>query len=172
MMRKGPYSIKRKSGRGFSLIELMVVISLFGILLLIGIPNLMRFRATSSAYQCARNLVSDIEFTRNLSLKIESQAAITFNTTTKSYTISYIQDLNRNGDLSDDTEKIYKRVYLSKDYGSSVSIAPGSVTEIRFVEQGFVNTTNTSDTIKVKGGGITYDIIVYKNGKCVVKEAD
>jgi len=150
-----------RSRQGFSLMELMVVITLFAILLAVGIPNLMKFRATSAGYQCARTLVSDIEMTRNLSLRTEAEAWLEFNSTEKKYEIHY-------NDGS--SERVYKRVYISKDFGASVSLNTGGITEIRFKSQGFVDTTSASETIQVKSGGINYSVVVTKSGKCYVKE--
>ncbi|MGV8124046.1 MAG: Tfp pilus assembly protein FimT/FimU [Candidatus Xenobiia bacterium LiM19] len=154
---------KRQSRRGFSLIELMVVLGLFGILIAIGVPNLMKFRATSAGYQCARTLVADIEETRNLSLRTENPAYITFSSTDNRYDIYYY-------DESKGADRLYKRVQINKDFGASVSLDTGTITEIRFVSQGFVNTSSSTETIKVKSGGVNYSVVVTKNGKCHVKE--
>jgi len=154
---------KRQSRRGFSLIELMVVLGLFGILIAIGVPNLMKFRATSAGYQCARTLVADIEETRNLSLRTENPAYITFSSTDNRYDIYYYDD-------SKGADRLYKRVQINKDFGASVSLDTGTLTEIRFVSQGFVNTSSSTETIKVKSGGVNYSVVVTKNGKCHVKE--
>jgi len=154
---------KIRSRRGFSLIELMVVIGLFAILIAIGVPNLMKFRATSAAYQCARSLVADIEETRNLSLRTENPAYITFSSTDNRYDIYYYDD-------SKGADRLYKRVQVKKDFGASVSLDTGSLSEIRFVSQGFVDTSNSSETVQVKSGGINYSVVVTKNGKCHVKE--
>jgi prepilin-type N-terminal cleavage/methylation domain-containing protein len=158
------YGFRRnRSRKGFSLIELMVVIALFGILLAVGIPNLMKFRATSAGYQCARTLVSDLEATRNLSLRTENEAYITFTPTQNKYEIYYY----------DENVKIYRRykcVQINKDFGASVSLSTGGITEIRFKSQGFIETSSASETVQVKSGGINYSVVVTKNGKCYVKE--
>lgn len=153
---------KRQSRRGFSLLELMVVLGLFGILIAIGVPNLMRFRATSAGYQCARTLVADIELTRSLSLRTENVARITFSSTANQYDIYYYDEKG--------LERLYRRVQISKDFGASVSLDTGSLTEIKFVSQGFVETSNSSETIKVKSGGVNYSVVVTKTGRCHVKE--
>ncbi|MHC9539864.1 MAG: GspH/FimT family pseudopilin [Vulcanimicrobiota bacterium] len=157
---------KRQSRRGFSLLELMVVLGLFGILIAIGVPNLMKFRATSAGYQCARRLASDIEETRNLSLRTENEAYITFSSTENKYDIYYYDDsMGSTGGY-----RRYKTVQINRDFGASVSLDTGSLTEIRFKSQGFVDTSSSSETIKVKSGGVSYSVVVTKNGKCHVKE--
>ncbi|MDQ7823011.1 MAG: type II secretion system protein [Candidatus Eremiobacteraeota bacterium] len=150
--------IPRRHG-GFTLLEIMVVVGLFALLVSIAIPNMVRFRQSSAAYQCARNLVANLDQARNLSLRTEAEAYIKFESSGQQYEIWY----------NDGSDKLYKRIYIAKDYGGSISLDLSGTTEIRFASQGFVKSVTGDKTLKVKSGALEYDVVIEKSGKSYVK---
>ena len=159
----------RPIGKGFTLVELMIVLGLFGLLLSIAIPNLIRFRQTSAAYQAARGLVSDIELTKNLSISLENTAWITF-PSANLYEVWYNLYYYDSGGTETAQLIKHKSVDLSRTYGNGVTVSPSFSGDLTFQAMGFIQTTGTSETITVQNGNINYKVTVEKNGKSSVSE--
>jgi prepilin-type N-terminal cleavage/methylation domain-containing protein len=49
--------IKYRSGQGFTLVEIMIVVAIIGLLAAIAVPNFVKARTTSQANACINNLV-------------------------------------------------------------------------------------------------------------------
>lgn len=47
---------RQKGGRGFTLIEIMIVVTIIGLLIAIAVPNFLQARETSRAKSCVGNL--------------------------------------------------------------------------------------------------------------------
>ncbi len=67
-----------KKQKGFSLIELMVVISIIGILLAIAIPGFIKMAPRMRLKSAARDVVSDIQLAKTLALRDRKQYIIEF----------------------------------------------------------------------------------------------
>ncbi len=87
-------STSMKSRRGFSLIEMLVVVVMVGLMLRIVVPK-FRISNATKARQAADQLVRDLETARSRALATRSMVRIVFNVGGSSYT-GYL-DSNRDG---------------------------------------------------------------------------
>ncbi|MCI5126897.1 MAG: type II secretion system protein GspH [Candidatus Electrothrix sp. AUS3] len=84
--------IKKKlsNSKGFSFVELMVVIALVGLLSAIGLPSLLRNLPEKRLKNAARSLYADLQKAKLLAVKENKNVTVTFDTATKQY--SFIDD--------------------------------------------------------------------------------
>ena len=61
-----------KSGFGFSLIELMVTVTIIGILLVVGVPSFVRFIGSQGVKTATYDLMADLYFARSEAIKRNS----------------------------------------------------------------------------------------------------
>ena len=85
--------------QGVTLVELIVVMSVIGIIALFGAPEIMRFVSDYKARSCATDLIQNMRIAKSMALKENRQYLITFDTPGKKYRIGF--DGNGDGDLLD-----------------------------------------------------------------------
>ncbi|MBI5056630.1 MAG: prepilin-type N-terminal cleavage/methylation domain-containing protein [Nitrospirae bacterium] len=91
-----------KKDSGFSLIELVIVVTIIGILAIIGIPQYGQFIAKSKARRAADELLQNMRLTRTMAIKENGAYLITFDAAANNYRIGF--DGNGDGDLLDNVD--------------------------------------------------------------------
>jgi prepilin-type N-terminal cleavage/methylation domain-containing protein len=80
-------AVKIKQAKGFSLIELIIVIAILGIVSAIAAPNFNKYRQNTNLREAARDLSSDISFWRQRAVADNVRYRITFNQAANNYTV-------------------------------------------------------------------------------------
>ncbi len=94
--------------RGVTLIELIIVLSIIGILAIIGVPEISRFSSTYKARSCATDLIQNMKVAKAMAIKENREYLITFDTANQRYMIGFSSNDNDLRDLNLDTFGICK----------------------------------------------------------------
>ena len=160
---------KTSKERGFTLMELIVVIAIFGVMAALAVPTLLGQEPRMSVRSAARDIVSNMQMARINALRDHSTWAIQFDTDIACY-----RALSNDGgddDWDDGDETVYKTVNLSNYRGVSYGTGhgarpnepnPGSTDGVSFNSNRVVfnsDGTSVSGTVYVKtGDGDTFAI--------------
>lgn len=79
--------MKVRSSKGFSLIELIIVIAIFGIVLAIAAPNFTAYRDNTNLREAARSISSDMLLVKQRAVSESRNYRIDFNEAANTYTI-------------------------------------------------------------------------------------
>jgi type II secretion system protein H len=80
-------AVKVRSSKGFSLIELIIVIAILGIVSAIAAPNFNKYRQNTNLKEAARDLASDISLYRQRAVAENLHYQIVFNQAANNYTV-------------------------------------------------------------------------------------
>ncbi len=67
--------------KGFTLVEVLIVIAIIAILAVIGVPEISRFSADYKVRTCATDLLQNMKVARAMAIKENRQYLVTFDTT-------------------------------------------------------------------------------------------
>lgn len=153
-------TIARKNNNecGFTMVELLVAIAIFGILTAIAIPNIITFKKNAQLSAATRELFSGFQQAKMNAIKRNENCTISFNTSDYNYVV-YLDD---DGDFAlDSDEKIIAS--QNKADSGNINVTPDWST-IVFTSQGLpekqdgsavsgdveLKTADSSRTIKVE----------------------
>jgi len=87
----------RRNNRGFTLVELMITISILGLIAILSVPNYQRFMHGWRLNGETQQLASALRTARSSAVMKNIDVVFTFNTDDGTY--SWFEDTNRNGNL-------------------------------------------------------------------------
>ena len=125
--------------KGVSLIELLIVLSIIGILAAVGVPQYGIFVANSKARESTTDLLQSMRLTRTMAIKENRQYLITF--TGNTYSIGF--DGDNNNSLADAADGYADGVVRTSDL------------EEKFGESLVLGSTNFTTSVPVGPNGIT-----------------
>jgi len=146
---------KSTSRKGFSYIELTIVMLVMGILAAIAIPSYVITLANYRANLAARKIVADLHFARSEAQQNSQNRDVQFNTAYNSYTLTNITDI-------DDSASSYV-VYLVDDPFSAVLVSAtfGVGTNVTFDRYG---RPNSAGTVVVQSGNVQQTVTLASDG--------
>jgi len=129
-----------KDNKGFTLVEMMVVIGIVAILALITVPNIISWRPKAALSGAARILKADLGLAKSRAIRDNANVTVTFDTVNEEYRI-----VDNNG-----TTIKFRRLTSSNIGGTT--FAGDTVTfdrRGRSTSSGDIDLTNTSGTVKI-----------------------
>ncbi|MCW5213283.1 GspH/FimT family pseudopilin [Desulfobulbus sp. TB] len=106
---------KLSNSRGFSFVELIVVIALVGLLSAIGLPSLLRSLPEKRLKNAARSLYADLQKARLQAVKENAMAFVQFTPADGSYALYVDEDGDKSLDIT--VDRLVMQVGLN-DYGA------------------------------------------------------
>jgi len=131
---------KMKNNKGFTLVEMMVVIGIVAILALITVPNIISWRPKAALSGAARTLKADLELAKSRAIRDNATVTVTFDTASGIYRIR------------DNGGNLIKFRQLTSSNISGTTFALNTVTfdrRGRSSSSGDIDLANASGTVKI-----------------------
>ncbi len=136
----------RSSSRGFSLVELMIVLVIFGVLVGMGIPSYQKYSASQKLRGTAENLVQTVQLQRSRAMTTGQSVVLNFNTGTPPGWTCISQGRANHTNLPNGV------LYASASPASLVLTRDGRVNTSGTVV--FMNQVGGADTVSVQLSGL------------------
>lgn len=132
--------------KGFSLVELVIVISIMGMLIGFGVPGYRRYSQTQSLRGSAENLVQTVNLQRSKAMSVGQDVVLNFNTSSPYGWTSVCQGASNNYLLPNGIR------YASANPASLTLGRNGRVSTSGTVV--FINRLGTTDTVSIQISGM------------------
>ena len=153
-----------RSSKGFTIIEMMIVIAIIGILSMIAVPDFLGLTSRARLKSAARDIVSNMQLARVKAIRDGSPWAVQFDTGDARYRVLSNKGADGNWNTGDDT--VYKTVNLSDYSGVSYGSDHGPrATGLSDPADGVsFNSHNSNRAIFNSNGTSSAGIVYVKNG--------
>ncbi|PKN98409.1 MAG: hypothetical protein CVU43_16235 [Chloroflexi bacterium HGW-Chloroflexi-5] len=141
------HDVKIRKNRGFSLVELIIVIALIGIIAAIAAPNFTRYRDNTNLREAARDLSSDLQLYKQQAIAENVRYRITFDSGANNYAVQKTTTAAPN---------VFNPSFITKDIGSSNVIETSSAANfggksyVTFLPRGTIEEATGSLTLRHK----------------------
>lgn len=158
---KKDYKKRLTSNKGFTLVELMIVVAIIGIISLVAFPSYKGFKQDRALYADTRKLVIDIRYVQQRALDRNVQFKITFAPDGRSYTLSDPAE-------SDPARAVMKTVALESSVFLN-RIEPPSSEAAFFIDAGGLPVGGEKRIVLQAGDRLTRIVYVRAGGKIEMK---
>ena len=153
---------KKMKNKGFTLMELMIVIAIIAILAAVVIPNFIGWIPERRVAVAAQDILQGLQKSRSKAIMTNSRVVFDLGVNAENF-IAYVDEDASGGQDPGELTIVNRDMPAGIDLSANLA---GAVTSITFDNQGI---PDTSGTIRVQNtGGTTQNILLYLSGHSVL----